>query len=245
MNPEHLLWPSDQHPDYKPAPKPLIQPKEVFLAGEGMAVSQTPGSVMYSLSEDARAAIQQVQAGIVAGSSVNFGFKATVEVTDTENAAGKTVGNVTIAPGLVYDMNWSNDVGWHIREHEIVGGMLSQVEFPALIYGRITIETVESDDGTSSTVQNIEGTSYRIIIVTGTMVKRIREESLPDEDTADLESIYDHVTTEPTPSQNFFQFRVADISADGMVERQYAVGSVTLPQTANPIIRTLSIAPAT
>lgn len=224
INTDHLLS-DDAEPDFLPQPRPLLNTGIRYLAGNGLSVSQNKDSVIYSANEEVMQAVEQVkQRASVA--RVEFGFKV---VTFPEE------GRVTIKPGLIRDLNWNGSLGWHQREHEVTESTLTNVEFPCLIYGRVPLEAVVSSgigEGEFSGSAVIFGNVYSIDLLTGTTTKKLTDTAIPATD----ESIYGWELAAPVASGTFFQFRIADISSDGVVERQYAIGTVTVPQAFTPVI---------
>lgn len=234
----HLLD-AKAEPPSAPEPKPPLEVNR-FLAGDGLGVVQSDDSVMYYLTEGVKRRVQAIEQTIAGSKPLNFGFKTTVEVVNADSA----IGNVTIAEGVINDVNWALAGGWVMRDHVIEEGVLNNVQFPCLIYGKVTIETLTStNESRLETVQTIESNDYRIVILNATRTKRVRTEALPDYDDDETgPSVYLSQTAAATPSDRFFMFRVAEIDDAGAVTAQYAVGSVTMPQIANPFIQTLSIA---
>lgn len=228
----HLLD-IEAEPPFIPEPKPPLDEAR-FLAGEGLGVVYSGGDVMYFLTEEVTRKMQAIEQA-VSSSRLPFGYAVTVE-TSADNPG---IGTVTIAEGLLYDMSFTTGQGWFVREHEIPEGMLGNVEFPCLIYGRVPLSSFTStQDGLFSGGATIEGRGYIISVQTATTVQQLSATALTR---LTEKSIFRSNESAPTPTSSYFQFRIADIDDEGTVTTQYAIGSVTLPNTATPVIRSFSI----
>ena len=230
----HLLD-IEAEPPFLPEKKPDID-EHRFLAGDGLGVVYSGGDVMFSLADDVTRKMQAIEE-FLSAQSIQFGYAVTVEVS----ADNPGIGTVNIAAGLIYDMSYTAGRGWYVREHEVPAGTIGNVTFPCLIYGRVELTSVTSlQDGVFNGSATIEGRVYTIEVETATKVRQIGPTAIP----AFAEgspSIFQYKLDTPDPLSSYFQFRVADIDSTGVVTTQYAIGSVTLPNTATPAITLLSI----
>ncbi len=219
-------------PDFLPSRKPRISDTPVYLAGDGLEVSHSSGTVMYSLDAEVSRAVSQInQAADEASASeaeqINFGFKVTVDVESR---------NVNIASGLLHDINYSTATGYLHREHVVQDSVISNAEFPCIVYGLVRLEDItDSDFGVFSGPLEVAGEERTVIFETGTEFKRITANAVPPPTTREA-TIFFAADSLPALSTEFFQFRVADIASDGSVSNQYAIGSVTVPQRFGPKI---------
>lgn len=231
LNIDHLLSNEAEY-DGIPGPSDPLEKPVTHLAGEGLVVSQTGGTVQYSLDEEFIQGLQEAAAEIAAH---NFGFKVTATKLDTPEPKAR----VEIAAGIINDSTWTAGLGWHHREQEIPAGVLNEVELPALIYGVVRLKSVQSTglpDGVFTGLAAIDGRNYQIYTRTGTATKCVDETVLPEESEDEQESIFQWEENPVVPAGDYFQFRVAQIDEAGLVSWQYAIGSVTVPQAFEPVV---------
>ena len=223
--------------DALPNDRPVIRPigdKQIFVPGYGIAVTQSNDSVMFSLDEDFSRSVRAIEAGVRGGDSVEseripFGFAASYNAETS---------NIEIAGGVVYDISWEGGQGYIHREHQILPGVLGNVEFPCLIYGSLIVLNVLSNEDTIlSTIQTIEGSNYSISVETETAFRKLSIADIPGALVST--SIFEWRAGPPNPASNLFQFRVAEFDNDRNVTAQHAVGSVTMPQSFAPRITSL------
>lgn len=238
MSPDvsHLLD-EDALPNDKPVIRPLAG-RPMFIPGYGIAVTQSNDGVMFSLDEDFTRSVRAIEDAYrgarESAARIPFGFSASYNAETS---------NIEISGGVVYDISWEGGQGYIHREHQILPGVLGNVEFPCLIYGRLVVLNVLSNEDTIlSTIQTIEGSNYSISVETETAFRKLSIADIPGALVST--SIFEWRAGPPNPASNLFRFRVAEFDDERNLTAQYAVGSVTVPQSFAPRITSLRFAQA-